>query len=296
MRGAEKGEEPPALPPRSRPSLHLARPHWAMPRREKILLALVGRGQMALQIHRVVKESQDLDHLAALIMSSPEHDEMSPLASLASDMKRGYSLGDVAAFPCTRDGRAGGQIVQRNRERLGMDARLRLAKLHRRPAQDFLEVGLGGCRQADRPAGHPCRRFERVPAAFPAIAPLAIAVKWRLSAEIRSDRSRPHTWSPNPLAALDIDLAEEAPRFARSVCPTAISGWATSAASTSAAAQALALRRRGHDPEAHYSRQRRPDGPDHDPFAQTAQPYGTCEFEPAPLGCANPRGAGRGVT
>jgi hypothetical protein len=42
--------------------------------------------------------------------------------------------------------------------------------------QDFLEVGLGGRRQVDRPATRPCAHFERV-AGFPPIALSAIAVK-----------------------------------------------------------------------------------------------------------------------
>ncbi len=53
----------------------------------RFLCALVGRGQMALQIHRVMKQAQDLDHVTVLIMSDPEHDEMTPFAPLASDMK-----------------------------------------------------------------------------------------------------------------------------------------------------------------------------------------------------------------
>ena len=44
---------------------------------------------MALQIHGVMKKAQDLDHLAALLMSNPEHDKMTPFAALASDVKRG---------------------------------------------------------------------------------------------------------------------------------------------------------------------------------------------------------------
>jgi hypothetical protein len=45
-----------------------------------------------------------------------------------------------------------------------------------RPAQDVLEVGLGGRCQADHPAARPGAHFERV-ADFPPIALSAIAVK-----------------------------------------------------------------------------------------------------------------------
>ena len=76
LAGAANDERPHAFLPRSRPSV-------------KILRVLVGRRQMALQIHGVMKKAQDLDHLAALVMSNPEHDEMTPFAALASDVKRG---------------------------------------------------------------------------------------------------------------------------------------------------------------------------------------------------------------
>jgi len=131
---------------------------------------------MALQIHGVVKEAQDFDHLAVRSAPDAEHDEMTPLAALAGDVKRENALQDVISLSCTDDCRTGGQIIQRRRNCFGVDARLCFAELVHRPAQDFLEVGLGGRRQADRPATRPSAHFERV-AGFPPIALSAIAVK-----------------------------------------------------------------------------------------------------------------------
>jgi len=131
---------------------------------------------MALQIHGVMKEAQDLDHFVIRSTPDAEHHKMTPLAALAGDVKRENSLQDVVSLFRTDDGRAGSQIIQRRRKRFGVDSRLRFTELIHRPAQDFLEVGLGGRRQADRPAARPCAHFERV-AGFPPIALSAIAVK-----------------------------------------------------------------------------------------------------------------------
>ena len=140
------------------------------------LRTFFGRWQMALQIHRIMKESQDLDHVVVLSTPDAKHYKMPSLAALAGDVKRENPLEDVVPLFRTRDGRADSQIVQRRRDRFGVDARLGFAELVHRPAQDRLEVGLGGGRQADRPAARACSHFERV-AGFPPIAFSAIAVK-----------------------------------------------------------------------------------------------------------------------
>ena len=131
---------------------------------------------MALQIHGVMKEAQDLDHVVVRSAPDAEYDEMAPLAALAGDVKCENSLQDVVSFFRTDDGRTGSQIIQRRRKRFGVGARLRFTELIHRPAQEFLEVGLGGRRQADRPAARPCAHFARV-AGFPPIALSAMAVK-----------------------------------------------------------------------------------------------------------------------
>lgn len=131
---------------------------------------------MALQIHGVVKEAQDFDHLAVRSAPDAEKDEMTPFAALAGDVKRGNALQDVISLSCADDCRTGGQIIQRRRNRSGVDARLCFAELVHRPAQDFLEVGLGDRRQADRPSACSNTHFERV-AGFPPIALSAMAVK-----------------------------------------------------------------------------------------------------------------------
>ena len=140
------------------------------------LRTFFGRWQMALQIHRIMKESQDLDHVVVLSTPDAEHDEMTPLATLAGDMKRENPLENIVPLFCTHGGRAGGQVIQRRSKRFGVDARLGCAELVHRPAQDCPEVGPGGGRQADRPAARPCAHLERV-AGFPPTALSAIAVK-----------------------------------------------------------------------------------------------------------------------
>ena len=102
--------------------------------------------------------------------------DLTPFAALAGDVKRENALEDVSPLSCADDCRSGSQIIQRRRNRFGVDARLCFAELVRRPAQDFLKVGLGGRRQVDRPAARRCAHFERV-AGFPPIALSAIAVK-----------------------------------------------------------------------------------------------------------------------
>ncbi|MCL4775563.1 MAG: hypothetical protein KJZ98_16615, partial [Burkholderiaceae bacterium] len=47
-----------------------------------------GRGQMALQIQYVMKQAQDLDHVAVRRPCDAEHDEMTPSAALAGDVQR----------------------------------------------------------------------------------------------------------------------------------------------------------------------------------------------------------------
>lgn len=131
---------------------------------------------MALKIQGVVKEAKDFDLPAVLGASDTEHDEMTPLASLAGDVQRANTPQDVISLTHTRDCRPARQISQRRRNRLGVDARLRFAELIYCPAQDFLEIGLGGRCQMSRPTAHPCAHFLRT-TDFPPIAFSAMAVK-----------------------------------------------------------------------------------------------------------------------
>ena len=142
----------------------------------RALRTFIDWGQMTLQIHGVMKEAQDLDHVTVRRPSDAEHDEMTPLAALAGDVQCENSLQDVVPLFCTDDGRAGSQIIQRRGNCSSVDASLRFAELVHRPAQDFLEVGLGGSRQSNRPAARPCAHFARV-AGFPPITLSAMAVK-----------------------------------------------------------------------------------------------------------------------
>ena len=142
----------------------------------RALRTFIDWGQMALQIHGVMKEAQDLDHVAVGCPSDAEHDEMKPLAGLAGDVQCENSLQNVVPLFCTDDGRAGSQIIQRRGNCSSVAASLRFAELVHRPAQYFLEAGLGGRRQSNRPATRPCAHFARV-AGFPPITLSAMAVK-----------------------------------------------------------------------------------------------------------------------
>lgn len=53
---------------------------------------------MALQVHGVVKEAQDFDHLAIRSAPDAEHDEMTPFVALSGDVKREYAQGCRLAF------------------------------------------------------------------------------------------------------------------------------------------------------------------------------------------------------
>lgn len=64
---------------------------------------------MPRQIHRVVKESQDLNYLETMIAARPEHHEMTPFATLASDVQGIQTAGDVVACLRTDHCRAGAQ-------------------------------------------------------------------------------------------------------------------------------------------------------------------------------------------
>ena len=136
---------------------------------------------MARQIHCVMKEAKNLDHLAAVFMPDPKHDEMAPLALLASDVKRAEPLGDFVAFSRPRDARASSQGFQCGREGFGIGARLCFAELGQRPAQDFPKVGLRTCRQAHSPALPRPAHFDRTRETLPATASSAIVARCRLS-------------------------------------------------------------------------------------------------------------------
>ncbi len=64
---------------------------------------------MPRQIHRVMKESQDLNYLKTMIAARPEHHEMTPFATLASNVQGVHAAGDVVACLRTDHCRAGAQ-------------------------------------------------------------------------------------------------------------------------------------------------------------------------------------------
>lgn len=106
---------------------------------------------MARQVHGVMKQPQDFDHLTPLVLTDAKHHEVTPLAATASDMQREDSLGDIVTDLGAENRRARGQRLQCRGERVGIDPRLRLAEPSRRPVQDVLEIGLRCGRQADWP-------------------------------------------------------------------------------------------------------------------------------------------------
>jgi len=52
------------------------------------IYALISRRKMALQVHCIVEKAQNLNNLPLLVKPNPEQDDMTPLSSLASDVKR----------------------------------------------------------------------------------------------------------------------------------------------------------------------------------------------------------------
>lgn len=67
---------------------------------------------MTRQIHCIVEETQDLDYLAVSFLADSEHDEMTPLTAVASDMQREKSWRNVVARADADDARAGSQRLQ----------------------------------------------------------------------------------------------------------------------------------------------------------------------------------------
>jgi len=76
-------------------------------------LAWIVLRYMPLQVHAVVQEPQNVNHLAILITGDPEHDEMSPLASIPRNMKRPDVGADFGPLLDPNDGRTGTKGFQR---------------------------------------------------------------------------------------------------------------------------------------------------------------------------------------
>jgi len=53
---------------------------------------------MPLQVHTVMQQPQNVDHLAVLSAGDSEHNEMSPLATIPRDMKRPDVATDFGAL------------------------------------------------------------------------------------------------------------------------------------------------------------------------------------------------------
>lgn len=62
------------------------------------LPVVLNRWQMPRQVHAVMQESQNIDHLTILSAGDLEHDEMSPLATVPRDMKRPDVATDFGAL------------------------------------------------------------------------------------------------------------------------------------------------------------------------------------------------------
>lgn len=125
---------------------------------------------MTWEVHGVMQQSQNLDKRTILICADSKHYKMTPFTAAASDMQREQSFGNVITGFCPGNSRASGQSLQRRRQGLGIDARLCLAELHGGPAQDVLEIGLGGGGETGPPGGLPCGHLASFPDRAPAIA------------------------------------------------------------------------------------------------------------------------------
>ena len=70
---------------------------------------------MTLQIHRIMKDAQNLNRLLLLVRTNAEKDKMPTLFTLASDVHGHEPLGDVLALSCTRDRWSDCQSLDRGR-------------------------------------------------------------------------------------------------------------------------------------------------------------------------------------
>ena len=131
---------------------------------------------MSRQIHGVMKEAQHIDHVTVRLAPDAKHDDMTPFAARAGDVKGKDPLENIVPLSCARRSRAGGQGIQRCNNRFGVNMRLHVAELVDCPEQDVLKVNLGGRRQADPPPARSFAHFERV-AGFRPIALSAMSVK-----------------------------------------------------------------------------------------------------------------------
>ena len=68
---------------------------------------------MPFQIHAVMQQPQNVDHLVIVSAGDSEHDEMSPLAPVPRNMKRPDGATDFRPLLDTGDWRAGSPGLQR---------------------------------------------------------------------------------------------------------------------------------------------------------------------------------------
>nr|WP_293857312.1 hypothetical protein [Steroidobacter sp.] len=104
---------------------------------------LVVRGEVSLQIHRVMQESQHFDYRAGIGRREPKHDEVSTLASQSRYVQAEQSLEKFTARFNAANGRPIRKCFQRRRKRFAIVDRLLGAELLTRPLNNVFEISLG---------------------------------------------------------------------------------------------------------------------------------------------------------
>jgi len=92
---------------------------------------------MALKIHRVVQNTQNVYHVLVLVLSDSEHHEVATFSPMARHMDGQNPPANFGPPFCAQDVRAFDTCFQCGRQGFGVRARLYLAKIRGCPSQDL---------------------------------------------------------------------------------------------------------------------------------------------------------------
>ncbi len=164
------------------------------------LLFAFGWIEMTREIHRVVEDAEDLDHVFVAVGASAKHDQVPALAARSGDMEGGDARAQVLPNAYTRDARARCQRRDCAHQSRCVGAGLPGTELLDGPDENVLEVRLGGPSQADRPTDRPSRHFRGFRDGVASIVCSANEARCRSSAEGDLNvRTRPASASAIPI-------------------------------------------------------------------------------------------------
>jgi hypothetical protein len=164
------------------------------------LLLVFGGIEMTREIHRVVENSEDLDHVFIAVGANAKHDQMPALPARPGNVQRSDVGTEILASARARHARARRQRRDRPHQGHCVDAGLPGTEVLDGPDEDVLEVRFRGPSQADRPAGGPPRHFRRFRDGDAAIVSSANEARCRSSADgDRNVRTRPASASAIPI-------------------------------------------------------------------------------------------------